>query len=162
MTTDRDIKPPEPDDEAPIPPCIERLRERHARQEADAVRSALHETVQKTAVDIADALRAEVARTVSGWQADAVKWKDERDALTARAERAEAEAAALRARFDRLIQVLVGIHSLTYPAPVQAPDGKTYVFRPEDPHTQLQALSDRIRDIPGEIDAARAREGGNG
>lgn len=59
-----------------------------------------------------------------------------------------------RARFDHSIKLLVGIHSLLYPAPLNMEDGRIMVFRPKDPdpHEVLQALSDRIRALPDEIE----------
>lgn len=59
---------------------------------------------------------------------------------------------------ERLLLTLTSIHALMYPTPIKTPDGRTMVFRPNDPdpHTILQALSDRIRDIPDTI--ARAIE----
>lgn len=59
---------------------------------------------------------------------------------------------------ERLLLTLTSIHALMYPPPIKTPDGRTMVFRPNDPdpHTILQALSDRIRDIPDTI--ARAIE----
>jgi len=59
-----------------------------------------------------------------------------------------------RARFDHSIKLLVGIHSLLYPAPLNMEDGRIIVFRPKDPdpHEALQALSDRIRALPDEIE----------
>ena len=58
-----------------------------------------------------------------------------------------------RARVDSAVKLLVGIHSLLYPAPITTADGRTMVFRPEDPdpHTVLQELSDRIRALPDEL-----------
>lgn len=57
---------------------------------------------------------------------------------------------------ERLLLTLTSIHALMYPPPIKTPDGRTMVFRPNDPdpHTILQALSDRIRDIPDTIDRA--------
>ena len=51
------------------------------------------------------------------------------------------------------MRLLVGIHSLLYPAPIKMADGRTMVFRPTDPdpHTILQMLSDRIRALPDEL-----------
>jgi len=62
-------------------------------------------------------------------------------------------------RLDIAVKQLVGIHALLYPAPVAMPDGRTMEFRPKstDPHEVLQALSDRIRAIPDELEAIRAK-----
>jgi hypothetical protein len=66
-----------------------------------------------------------------------------------------AERDMARARVDRCVAILTGIHSLLYPPPTRLPDGRVFVFRPTDPnpHEVLQALSDRIRAIPDELDA---------
>ncbi|SIT25264.1 hypothetical protein [Achromobacter sp. MFA1 R4] len=63
-----------------------------------------------------------------------------------------------RAKNERLIAILVGIHNLTLPAPVEV-DGKTYVFTPPEAVEILRGLSDRIRAIPGEIAASQQQEG---
>lgn len=63
-----------------------------------------------------------------------------------------------RAKNERLIAVLVGIHNLTLPAPIEV-DGKTYAFTPPEAVEFLRALSDRIRAIPGEIAASQQQEG---
>ncbi|WP_088158132.1 hypothetical protein [Achromobacter xylosoxidans] len=62
-----------------------------------------------------------------------------------------------RAKNERLIAILVGIHGLTLPAPIQV-DGKTYVFTPPEAVEILRGLSDRIRAIPDEIAAALAAQ----
>ncbi len=80
----------------------------------------------------------------------------ERDALSMECERRQQFA-------ESAVRVLSSIHALLYPAQVVTTDaGKIYVFRPTtiDPHEILQALSNRIRAIPSEIDAARAALGG--
>ena len=58
-----------------------------------------------------------------------------------------------RAKYDRAVQLLLGIHSLMYPPPITIADGRTMVFRPTDPdpHTILQELSDRIRALSDEL-----------
>lgn len=56
-----------------------------------------------------------------------------------------------RAMVDSAVRLLTGIHNLLYPAPVTTPDGRTMVFRPENPHEFMQALSDRIRALPDEL-----------
>lgn len=50
-----------------------------------------------------------------------------------------------RAQLDNAVKLLTIIHNLLYPAPVTTPDGRAMVFRPENPHEFMQALSDRIR-----------------
>lgn len=58
-----------------------------------------------------------------------------------------------RARVETAVKLLTGIHALLYPAPIKTEDGRTMVFRPNDPdpHTILQELSDRIRALPDEL-----------
>lgn len=70
-------------------------------------------------------------------------------------ERLAAERDNARERFELTANLLMSIHALLYPPPVTLPDGRTFVFRPEDPdpHTVLQTLSDRIRALPDEIAA---------
>jgi hypothetical protein len=72
----------------------------------------------------------------------------ERQVEVLRAERDHA-----RAKCERAVRLLTGIHALLYPAPIKTPDGRTLVFRPKDPdpHEVLQELSDRIRALPDEI-----------
>lgn len=65
-----------------------------------------------------------------------------------RAERDQA-----RARVDNAVKLLTGIHSCMYPSAVKMEDGRLMVFRPENPHEYLQALSDRIRALPAEMAA---------
>lgn len=62
-----------------------------------------------------------------------------------------------RARHEWAVQVMSGIHALLYPAPIKAADGRTMVFRPNnpDPHEVLQELSDRIRALPDELAAMK-------
>jgi uncharacterized small protein (DUF1192 family) len=57
------------------------------------------------------------------------------------------------ARVEGAAQLLTGIHSLLYPAPIKAADGRMMAFRPKsiDPHEVLQELSDRIRALPDEL-----------
>ena len=65
-----------------------------------------------------------------------------------RAERDQA-----RARVDSTVKLLTGIHSCMYPGAVKMEDGRLIVFRPENPHEYMQALSDRIRALPYEMAA---------
>lgn len=58
-----------------------------------------------------------------------------------------------RAQLDNAVKLLANIHNLLYPKPVTTPDGRTMVFRPENPHEFMQALSDRIRALPDEMAA---------
>jgi hypothetical protein len=69
----------------------------------------------------------------------------ERDALRAQRDNA-------RAKVDRAVQILVGIHGLMNP-PTFDTDGHTFVFT-HDAINRLQKLSDAIRAIPDRIDAA--------
>lgn len=64
-----------------------------------------------------------------------------------------------RARLDRAVKLLTGVHLLLYPAPFKLADGRTVVFRPKnpDPHEVLQELSDRIRALPDELEKLRAQ-----
>lgn len=77
------------------------------------------------------------------------------ESISDKAKRLTSERDNARERFERAANLLVGIHALLYPPPVTLPDGRTLVFRPEnpDPHTVLQTLSDRIRALPDEIAA---------
>lgn len=80
----------------------------------------------------------------------------DRDALSMECERRQQFA-------ESAVRVLLSIHALLYPTQVVTTEaGKTYVFRPTtlDPYEVLQELSDRIRAIPSELDAARAALGG--
>lgn len=82
--------------------------------------------------------------------------KSEREHAAAREiERLRAERDNARARFELAAKLLTDIHALLYLPPTTLPDGRTFVFRPEnpDPHTVLQTLSDRIRALPDEIAA---------
>lgn len=83
-----------------------------------------------------------------------------RNAVAAERERLQRQNEVLRAERDHerakvanSVRLLIGIHSLMYPAPIKIEDGRTMVFRPKDPdpHTVLQELSDRIRAIQDEI-----------
>jgi len=58
-----------------------------------------------------------------------------------------------RAQVDNAVKLLTGIHALLYPDPIKTKDGRTMVFRPNDPdpHTILQELSERIRALPDEM-----------
>lgn len=82
--------------------------------------------------------------------------EDARRMLQVKVLRAERDHA--RAQFEEAIKLLTGIHSLMYPAPTALPDGRVMVFRPTspDPHDVLQALSDRIRALPDELEKLRA------
>ena len=57
-----------------------------------------------------------------------------------------------RARVDRAVELLTSIHSCMYPNAVKMADGRLMVFRPENPHEYMQALSDRIRALPDELE----------
>jgi len=89
---------------------------------------------------------------VSAWLRDVAQ--ELRAAEVYRAERDQA-----RSRVDNAVRLLTGIHSLLYPAPMTLLDGRTVVFRPKspDPHAVLQALSDRIRALPDELERLRAQ-----
>ena len=70
----------------------------------------------------------------------------QRENRVLRAERDKA-----RARVDRAVTLLTSIHSCMYPSAVKMENGRLMVFRPENPHEYLQALSDRIRALPDEM-----------
>jgi hypothetical protein len=70
----------------------------------------------------------------------------QRENRVLRAERNQA-----RARVDSAVMLLTAIHSCMYPPAVKMEDGRLMVFRPENPHEYLQALSDRIRALPDEM-----------
>ena len=70
----------------------------------------------------------------------------QRENAVLRAERDHA-----RASVDNAVKLLTGIHSCMYPSAVKMEDGRLMVFRPDNPHEYLQALSDRIRAIPDEL-----------
>lgn len=63
-----------------------------------------------------------------------------------------AERDRARASLERAVHLLTGIRGLLYPAPITTAEGKTFVFRPDNPHEFMQALSDRIRAIPDELE----------
>lgn len=97
--------------------------------------------------------------------ADLDDCRDKRDALHAECEALRFTRVLAQARYENAVKLLTGIHELLYPAPVNTPDGRTLLFRPDDtdPHAVLQLLSDRIRAIPAELEAARAaKEQSNG
>ena len=73
--------------------------------------------------------------------------------LQVKALRADRDSA--HARLDRAVELLAGVRSLLYPAPVTVADGRMMVSRPknQDSHATLQELSDRIRALPDELDA---------
>jgi hypothetical protein len=77
-------------------------------------------------------------------------------ALLSRLEAAERERDALAAQRDRMVDILVGIHALLNP-PAITERGKQWVFS-HNAVGRMQALSDRIRAIPDEIDALAAKE----
>lgn len=58
-----------------------------------------------------------------------------------------------RARLERSIQILSGIHALLYPPHVKTPDGRVWAFKSPIFEEQMQALSDRIRAISDESPA---------
>ena len=104
-------------------------------------------------------LRAHMRRlqAMPGWHnpLDDRLWK-EVQTLEAERDQLRAEVQHHIATRERLLLTLTSIHALMYPPPIKTPDGRTMVFRPNDPdpHTILQALSDRIHAIPDQIDRA--------
>lgn len=91
------------------------------------------------------------------WQAWQARAPAAGDAL-ARAQMFRHQLAHERAKNERLIAILVGIHNLTLPAPIEV-DGKTYVFTPPEAVEILRGLSERIRAIPDEIAAIAQQKG---
>lgn len=95
---------------------------------------------------------------MTGWaQRDAERSEDdaeELDYLRKKIPVLIAEREQARASLDRAVKLLTEIHFLLYPTPITTADGRTMAFRPKDPdpHTVLQALSDRIRALPDELD----------
>lgn len=87
-------------------------------------------------------------RALEGYAESAERLERENEVL--RVERDHA-----RAKFDKVMSLLVGIHSLLYPAPMTRDDGAVFVFRPQNPHEWAQALSDRIRALPDEMEKIR-------
>jgi len=87
---------------------------------------------------------------------EALAQKPAQDADRLRAERDHA-----RAQYNNAIKRIVGIHSLLYPAPVTAADGRRFVFRPKsfDPHEILQELSDRIRALSDALPEQQPAQG---
>ncbi len=81
----------------------------------------------------------------------------ERNALRAECEALRAERNHSRACLERASALIHGIYALLYPPHVKLPDGRTMAFRPSslDPHEVLQELSDRIRELPDELDALK-------
>lgn len=57
-----------------------------------------------------------------------------------------------RACYERTVQILCNIHALLSPPVITLEDGRTFEFRsPTMANQQLQALSDRIRAVPDEL-----------
>jgi len=113
--------------------------------------------------DIAKMLRqaAEYADThTKDMEPNDDEWSALRDKRFAELVRAD-ERDHARAHYESAVRLLNGIHALLYPPSIKTPDGRTMVFRPKDPdpHQVLQALSDRIRALPDELAAIRARGG---
>jgi len=52
---------------------------------------------------------------------------------------------------DHAIKILSRIHMVIYPMLTKLEKGTTLAFRPPNPHEYIQAISDRIRAIPDEI-----------
>lgn len=104
---------------------------------------------QPKALRLADALIADDTRSTR-WEA-----VDELRRLHYERERLLIEREHARIMYEHSVKLLTSIHSLLYPPATKLPDGCTMVFRPKDPdpHTILQALSDRIRALPDEITA---------
>lgn len=76
---------------------------------------------------------------------------EEVELLRRQCEVLRAERDHARARVNNAVALLTAIHSCMYPSAVKMEDGRFMVFRPENPHEYLQALSDRIRALPDEL-----------
>lgn len=88
------------------------------------------------------------------WVVDEIRGLErELDQLTRRYVAVGHQRDANEARLNAAVELLTGIHMLLYPAPFKTPEGRLMVFRPSnpDPHSVLQALSDRIRALPDEL-----------
>lgn len=72
----------------------------------------------------------------------------QRENIVLRGERDQA-----RASLERAVRLLEGIHGVLYPPLMKLDDGRTMAFRPENAHEFMQTLSDRIRALPGEMEA---------
>jgi hypothetical protein len=68
------------------------------------------------------------------------------------------EVDAARHSKERAVRILTGIHALLHPPIFTDRDGKMWQFKSPIIEEQMQALSDRIRAIPEEIDAINATE----
>jgi hypothetical protein len=91
---------------------------------------------------------------------DPVAWENaiaerERDMWERRSESLLAERDALREQNARLLEVLAGIHGLLPPPPIEAPDGKTYVFQDPNANETLRALRVQIAGITEAVVAIR-------
>lgn len=111
------------------------------------------------ALRLADALIADDKRTTRWEAADELRrLHAENERLITQRDALLAERDHARDHFDRAVKLLTSIHScIMYPSAVKLEDGRLMIFRPENPHEYLQALSDRIRALPDEIAAIRAR-----
>lgn len=67
------------------------------------------------------------------------------------------ELANKRSQFDRLIQILVRIHSLCNPPLMHMQDGTTMQFQNAYANECLQQLSDAIREVPDIITREMAK-----
>lgn len=68
------------------------------------------------------------------------------------------EVDAARQSKERTLRILMSIHALLHPPIFTDRDGKMWQFKSPIIEEQMQALSDRIRAIPEEIDAVAATE----
>jgi len=128
-----------------------------AKDDTDRFRAAYMEWQDKTDFIQQRIAAGDLPLKYLGWhRADVMR--DLIDAAQARAEMFRLERDYERAKNERLIAILVGIHGLTLPAPIEV-NGKTYVFTPPEAAQILRGLSERIRAIPGEIAASQQQEG---
>lgn len=121
------------------------------------------ETIEAVSIALDAALRGSVVYT--DWELacialNALESTDEQKKLRADAERlpiAIAERDHARAMQERIFDILMSIHNLAAPAPVEV-NGTTYRFAPKDSELVLDAwheMSKRIREIPMAIGKAR-------
>jgi hypothetical protein len=81
--------------------------------------------------------------------------------MQVRIDQLEAVLSHERAKNERLVKFLAGIHALLYPPMQIVEGGQVASFRPVgvDLHDWIQQLSDRIRAIPDEIGDGESEEG---
>lgn len=124
--------------------------------------------------DLAEVVRLLQSADSKSWPDDQADWEDfnstaadffrthaaEIEAMARENEVLRNERSFERKKFDQAVKVLSSIHAVIYPRIFDV-NGQRYAFHSPIIHEQMQALSDRIRAIPGEIAAMRsAKEDG--